>query len=320
MRSTQGIAAITASIPALMEDPYIFSAYQNNHITGIPALLKKSGYHSAFFHGANPGSMDFEDFAHLCGFDRYFDRSDFNNDQFYDGHWGIWDRPFFQYTAQALDTFREPFYAQLFSLSSHHPYQVERDFEALYPKLDPLARSIRYTDDALGRFFQTARKMDWFDRTLFIITADHTGFSSKASYQTRTGRYRIPLLLYRADATWAGRQKGIAQQLDILPTVINYVKSNHSFTSFGSSLLDSTLHRYVYMYDNQMYQILDERFMLLFDGETSIALYDYEADDQLKKNLIKTLPTEYQRLERQLKAVLQQHHNSLIRNELTVDR
>ncbi|MFT5802637.1 MAG: phosphoglycerol transferase MdoB-like AlkP superfamily enzyme, partial [Nonlabens sp.] len=102
LRSTQGIAAISISLPSLMEDPYLFSAYQNNQIRGIGTLLKKEGYTSAFFHGANEGTMEFEGFAKLCGFDYYLDRRAFNNDQLYDGNWGIWDRPFFQYTATTL--------------------------------------------------------------------------------------------------------------------------------------------------------------------------------------------------------------------------
>ncbi|MFK7809462.1 MAG: LTA synthase family protein, partial [Saprospiraceae bacterium] len=317
MRSTQGIAAISASIPALMEDPFLFSAYQANNIDGIGKLLKKEGYRSAFFHGANPGSMEFEDFARLCGFDDYFDRETFNDDEFYDGHWGIWDRPFFQFTAQTLDSFPQPFYAQLFSLSSHHPYQVEPYFEELYPDHIPMTRSVKYTDEALRQFFATAEASDWFDNTLFIITSDHTGKSRISTYQTATGRYRIPLLLYKPDGSLKGQPKSVAQQIDILPTIMDYIGSNSTFTAFGKSLLDSTDQRYGYFYFQQTYRILDEQYYLLFNGEESIGLYNYRKDVKLKYNLMAKKPIERKRLERQLKAVIQQHHNSLIRNKLS---
>lgn len=320
MRSTQGIAAITASIPALMEDPYLFSAYQSNQLDGIPQLLKEEGYTSAFFHGANEGSMEFEDFANLCGFDYYFDRRHFGNDAFYDGHWGIWDRPFFQYTAKTLDTFPEPFYAQLFSLSSHHPYKIEPFYEALQPESMPMYRSIRYTDDALRRFFKTASTMDWFDNTLFIITADHTGFSRVHKYQTRPGRYMIPMLLFKPKGSLKGRKRGVTQQIDILPTVMDYLNYDHPYTSFGMSMLDTTSQRYAYMYFNQLYQIMDERFVLLFDGENSIGMYDFIEDIGMHKDLINQFHEDRIRLEKQLKAVIQQHHNGLIRNELGAKR
>lgn len=316
LRSTQGIAAISVSLPSLMEDPYLFSAYQNNQINGIGTLLKKEGYTSAFFHGANEGTMEFEGFSNLCGFDYYLDRRAFNNDEFYDGNWGIWDQPFFQYTAATLDTFPEPFYAQLFSLTSHHPYAVESDFELKHPNTIPLYRSILYTDDALRQFFRTARKKDWFDHTLFIITADHSGLSKNKKYQTYPGRYMIPILLYSPNSFLGGRQKGVAQQLDILPTILDYIGSNNSFTSFGKSMLDRAAERYVYMYNSQIYRIIDERFILLFDGEKSIGLFDYKKDITLKKELSSAFPEDKKRLEQQLKLVIQQHHNSIIRNQL----
>ena len=316
LRSTQGIAAISASIPALMEDPYIFSAYQANQLDGIASLLKKEDYTSGFFHGANPGSMGFENFAHLCGFDYYFDRRNYKNDADYDGHWGIWDRPFFQYTAQILDTFPEPFYAQLFSLSSHHPYIVEPFYEQLQPKSMPMYRSIRYTDFALRQFFQTASQMPWFDNTLFIITADHTGFSRVYKYKSRIGRYQIPILIYKPNSKLKGRQKGVAQQIDILPTVLDFIDFTAPYTSFGNSMLDTTSQRYAYMYLNQLYQILDERFILLFDEEKTLGLYDYIQDPGMKKNIMDQFQEDRKRLERQLKAVIQQHHNGLINNEL----
>ncbi len=316
LRSTQGIASISISLPALMEDPYLFSAYQNNQIRGIGTLLKEEGYTSAFFHGANEGTMEFEGFSKLCGFDYYLDRRAFNNDQFYDGNWGIWDRPFFQYTASVLDTFRQPFYAQLFSLTSHHPYAVEPSFEQSHPNTIPLYRSILYTDDALRRFFNTASKMDWFENTLFVITADHTGLSKNKKYQTLPGRYMIPILLYQPNTFLGGKQKGISQQVDILPTILDYIGYNNSFTSFGKSMLDSSQDRYAFMYYGQSYRILDERFILFFDGEQSIGLYDYRKDITLKKELSLTFPAAKKRLELQLKLAIQQHHNKIIRNEL----
>ncbi len=316
LRSIQGIAAISASIPALMEDPFSYSAYQTNQIDGIAHLLTKKGYTCGFFHGANPGSMGMEDLANLCGFDYYYDRRHYDNDAHYDGYWGIWDRPFFQFTAKVLDTLPQPFFAQLLSLSSHHPYRVEPYYEQLHPRSMPLYRSIRYTDQALRQFFKTASKMDWFDNTLFIITADHTGYSRIHHYQTRVGRYQIPLILYHPGHSLEGRQNGLAQQIDIFPTILDYIGYDQPFVSFGRSLLDTASQQYAYMYHDQVYQILDDRFILLFDEDKTIGLYDYTADWKLMDNVVAKYPDDAARLERRLKAVLQQHHNRMIRNEL----
>ena len=63
--------SILASVPSL-ETPYTISHYANNQINGLPELLKRKGYYSAFFHGAPNGSMGFDSFAKMAGFDDYF--------------------------------------------------------------------------------------------------------------------------------------------------------------------------------------------------------------------------------------------------------
>ena len=47
-RSNKGIVSIMASFPALMDDSFMSSSYQDNQLTGIGVLLKELG---KFFHG-----------------------------------------------------------------------------------------------------------------------------------------------------------------------------------------------------------------------------------------------------------------------------
>ena len=63
--------------------------------------------------------MGFDAFANLSGFDDYFGKTEYNNDDDYDGIWGIWDEPFLQYFAKQMNTFKQPFYTTLFTVSSH---------------------------------------------------------------------------------------------------------------------------------------------------------------------------------------------------------
>ena len=65
--------------------------------------------------------------------------------------------------------------------------------------------SIGYSDNALRTFFQTAQQMDWFDNTLFVITADHTSpLSNKLAYKNKIGRYAVPMLFWKSDTTLKG--------------------------------------------------------------------------------------------------------------------
>ena len=319
LRSAQGIAAITAGLPSLMEEQFVFSPYQSNRLDGLAAHLKEEGYETAFFHGSNPGSMEFDKFARLTGFAHFYDRYGYGNQADFDGNWGIWDAPMLQFVAKKLTQTQEPFYSFFFSLTSHHPYNVPKDFEAQYPNIDALHRSVLYTDDALRQFFETAKKQAWFDRTLFVIVADHVGAGTFVpEYQTKVGRYRIPILFYKPNEIKAETRPSIVQQQDIMPSVLDFLQYKSPFLSFGRSIFSKNrTPQYSFHFEEGLYQIHDNRFALFFDGDNTTGLYDYTTDIFLKNNLKDAFPNDKERLEKVIKAVIQQHHKAMTTNKLT---
>ena len=316
LRSTQGIVAVTSSIPALMPSPLMFSAYQSNRVDGLAKLLGDRDYITSFFHGANPGSMEFERYSKLSGFQNYYDRQDFNDDTEYDGQWGIWDEPFLQYTANQIKQYKQPFYALTFSLTSHHPYRTPEWFKQKYPNLKPLIRSIRYTDYALQNFFETAQKMPWYENTVFLITADHIGKSSDEHYQTKNGMYKIPILIFDPSGEIKGKRPGIAQQIDIMPTLLDLLKYDEPFLAYGESMFDTLRSNQAFHFNSGIYQILDKDYLLLFDEEKTLGIYKYQEDPFLRDNLLKKGLIDYKGLENKLKAVIQQHNKEMIGNRL----
>lgn len=315
-RSTQGIAAISASVPALMDNALMFSPYQGNRLDGIAAHLGKKGYSSGFFHGSNPGSMEFERFSKLTGYQHFYDRTAYPDQDDYDGNWGIWDVPFFQFTLEKVNEYQEPFTSLLFSLSSHHPYYVEKYFEENYPDEKPILRAIRYTDYALQQFFETAKTMDWYDNTLFIITADHIGKRAIKKYGTLAGMYQIPLLFYKPNSDLKGKNSRIIQQIDILPTVLDYLNFDEPYVAFGESAFDTMADKNAYMYSNQIYQILNDSLLLSFDQRNTIGVYNYKKDVFLQNDLKTKKRPVNTLLENKLKAVIQAHHRAMINNQL----
>jgi len=320
-RSAQGIVAITSGLPALMEEPFQFSPYQSNQVEGIASCLKKKGYTSGFFHGSNPGSMDFERFAAITGYDNFYDKTKFNNDELYDGNWGIWDIPFFQWTLAQLDKYPKPFFCTMFSLTSHSPFHVEKWFEKQYPNEDPMLRSVRYTDEALRRFFKTASTMDWYNNTLFVISADHTGLTINDNFKNKEGLFRIPIIFYCPDSNVISRamsneaNKSVMSQIDIFPTILDFLNFNQDFHCFGKSILDKT-HKYTYQYNNGIYQILDGEYILLFDGANVVGMYDYRNDPLLRRDIKLEHDSKTKELSDNLKAVVQRYKRAMIRNEL----
>jgi phosphoglycerol transferase MdoB-like AlkP superfamily enzyme len=237
LKSIDALPAITASIPTLMNNPFITSDYGQNKIESLASILKKEGYNTSFFHGGLRGTQGFYSFSRKAGIQEYHGMEEYNNNADFDGTWGIFDVPFMQYFAKELNQKKEPFFTTFFSLSSHPPYVLPKDYEHNHYKIDIL-ETIQYSDYALRQFFKSIENEDWYKNTLFIVTADHTsGVSYNKKYKNRMGRYAIPLLLFKGDGSLQGINNNIVQQIDIMPTLLEEIHYNKPYFAFGKSIL-----------------------------------------------------------------------------------
>ncbi|WP_333616683.1 LTA synthase family protein, partial [Bacteroides pyogenes] len=281
-------------------------------------------YYAAFCHGADIGSMGFEAYARTAGFPHYYGRTEYNeanpgNDDF-DGHWGIWDEKFFQFYANNLSTFRQPFATALFSLSSHHPFAVPAEYEGAFPKGNkPIRQCIAYTDHSLKLFFEKASKEAWYKNTLFVFTADHTNSPERPEYETECGLFSVPVVFYHPGSNLKGfREDVIAQQIDIMPTVLGYLGYDRPYVSFGCDLLRTPPEEtYAVNYINGIYQFFKGDYLLQFDGQKPVALYAFKTDKLLKNNLLGKVAAQ-QPMEEELKAIIQQYMTRMNADELIV--
>ncbi len=316
-KSIDAMPSILASVPSLTL-PYIVSEYCNNRVNSLASLLGDEGYTTAFYHGAPNGSMGFDAFANTAGFESYFGKTEYANDADYDGIWGIWDHAFFLRFAEEIGALREPFVASMFSLSSHHPFKVPREYEGVFPKGQlPLHQCIGYSDYALKLFFEKACQMPWFERTLFVLVADHANGFAHEEYNNELQSFAVPIFFYApSDTALRGRDDRLAQQTDIMPTVLSYLNYTKPYVAFGCNLLNEGEERFVVNCHNDVYQIASGDTVMYFDGEQVVGLYNYRYDHDLKDNLLGKASAE--QIEMKAKAYIQQYNNRLIDNNLTV--
>ena len=319
--SVQGIPAILASIPSLMDESFIFSRYSNNRINSIASLLKNEGYTSAFFHGAAIGTMGFHSFCKSAGFDHYFGKEDYPDvDEDFDGSWGIWDHKYLPYMGLKLSELSEPFVASVLTLNSHHPFKLPKEFTNRFKsKGHPIISSIRYVDYSLSLFFESVKKEPWFHNTLFIITADHTGPNTDVM-KNRLDDYRIPIILYRPDHSIKGVSDRIASQIDILPTIMNYLQVKSSYFSLGNDLLAERCQPKTVNFKMGIYQYIDSTYCAQSDGKKLIGLYNWRKDKFLKQNLLNSdFSHEIKNtLERKLHNTIQVYNQTMIQDQMTL--
>jgi phosphoglycerol transferase MdoB-like AlkP superfamily enzyme len=317
-RSIDAVPSILASLPGLTDNSYISSQYSGNALEALPAILSRMGYNTNFFHGGRNGTMGFDEFSKLAGIRNYYGMNEYKGPNAYDGHWGIFDEEFLTFYANQLNTFAEPFFSTVFTLSSHHPYSVPARYANKFPKTESdLYRTIRYSDFALGKFFQEACKAKWFNNTLFILVADHTARDESNANDNSLGMFQIPILFYHpGDSSLKGVSPRIVQQIDIMPSVLDYLGYSKPFVSFGKSIFSNTPSFAVY-YLSGLYKFIKGDYLLTFDGEQSLSLHS-TLPGKINENIIKQSPEIAQSMEKELKAIIQQYYTRLKENRLVV--
>ena len=322
-KSIDGMPSILSSIPMFVE-PFFLSPYSVNHVSGLADCLNGKGYETAFFHGAERGSMGFLAFARATKFKQYYGREDyaadtrFGGDKDFDGWWGISDEPFMQYYCQKMTDMKQPFMTALFTLSSHHPFRVPDPYKDVFPEEElQIHKVIRYTDMALRHFFEAASKQPWFENTIFAITSDHTSMSNHPEYTTDLGGFCSPVIFYDPSGEMGtGMIDAIAQQIDIMPTLLEHLGYDKPYLSFGIDLLSTPEENtWAVNYLDGIYQYVKHGYVLQFDGEHTRAVYAL-SDELMKNNLIGKVPQQAQ-MERELKAIIQQYMQRMTENRLT---
>lgn len=318
-QTIEGVPSVLTGLPNLMLGDFITSRFGTNKINSLASLLGQRGYSTSFFHGGKNGTMGFDDFTKAAGFASYYGLTEYNNKTDFDGKWGIWDEKFLQFTAKKLNSFKQPFFASIFTLSSHHPYSIPPQYKGLFRKGNlPIQQAVMYSDFAIRKFFKTASTMPWYNNTLFVISADHTSEAWLPQYRNRVGEFRIPILFFKPGSELKGIEDKVVQQADILPSVLDYLHYRGKFVAFGHSVFDSTASRYNVTFLNDTYQIIRGDYAMQFDGKSILALYNYKKDPLLKLNLKKSEEIKSKEMETFLKAVIQQYNNRMINNKLTI--
>lgn len=319
-KSIDAMPSVICSIPSI-EVPFVLSHYSGNKVNSLASLLKEKGYSTSFFHGAPNGSMGLQAFANLSGFDKYYGMTEYDNDDDFDGIWGIWDEKFLQYFANTLNTFKEPFYSTLFTVTSHPPHILPEEYKDTFEGGPlPIHKTIEYTDYSVKRFMETASTMPWFKNTLFVFTADHaTAAINYQVYNSSWGYYSIPLFFYHPGSDWSTFSDDIVQQIDIMPSVLGYLNYDKPYIAYGRNIFDPSVEPFAFNYADNVYQAFIGNYLLQYDGKKSVALYDFKNDKGLKSNLVHEMPEVVEKMEIKLKAFIQQYNNRMVDDNLTMD-
>ncbi|RZJ27118.1 MAG: LTA synthase family protein, partial [Flavobacterium sp.] len=248
-------------------------------------------------------------------------KTEYNNDEDFDGVWGIWDEPFFQYFNKSLRKEKQPFMATIFSVSSHEPYKVPEKYKDKFPKgFVNMHQPIGYTDYSLKQFFNAAKKEPWFNNTIFVLVADHGNTVYYDEYKKIFNENTVPILFYSPSGKYVGVNKDWAQQIDIYPTLLDMIGYKKPFRSWGRSLIgEKDVKPFVIRHAANMYEFMGGNYICTFDGRKATGFYARN-DKAMLHNLISHRNPEMDTLELRCKAFVQDYMERIVDKKLTSEK
>lgn len=240
--SDQAMSAIFSSAVVfpnytIINDPEFF-----RKLPAITDELHPLGYNSSYFFG---GDLDYGNIkAYLLNKNFQLVKDEEVYDEVYPrGKLGVQDAYMFQQYIKEIDQLKEPFFTNLFTLSTHSPYDYEgkRPFDWGDDENNYI-NSINYADSCLGKFFELAKPKKWYSNTLFVVVSDHTHASPKMRRVCDKNRARVPLLFYGDVLKYkfrGYRSHKIGNHLDISSTLLNQLDVSSDKYIYSKNLLDT---------------------------------------------------------------------------------
>jgi arylsulfatase A-like enzyme len=321
-RSLDALPSLWASIPTFKRQflsmPQSVAAYH-----ALPQVLAEQGYTPAFLHGAVRESMSFQAFGRTVGVERFWSQEDYEAEYGggdFDGKWGIWDHRFFPFAAEKMNTLPQPFFATMFSLSSHHPYILPAGFDdGRYPQgALPIQHMIAYSDDALRRMFAQMAGYDWFENTIFVLTADHGSGADHEKYRKVPYNFAVPLLFYSPGGMIpVGSDDRPAGHIDLMPTLLGILGYDKPYFAFGRDLFADPMAGRTMNYMGAFNTIADS-LVYLFNEQDFVEIFDYRTDPLQTRDLSGDFPADNTDM-RWTKAFIQQYYRHLKNRDYTAE-
>jgi phosphoglycerol transferase MdoB-like AlkP superfamily enzyme len=235
-RTVRGLEALSLSIPPTPGDSIVKRPGSDKLFT-LGSVFEDRGYEVLFLYGGY-GYFDNMNAYFSSNDYRAVDRTSIPKERIHhENIWGVADEDLYDFTLDQLDQVAargKPFFVHIMTTSNHRPYT--------YPagRIDIASGSgrdgaVKYTDYALGRFIESAKKHAWFDDTLFVLTADH-GANARGTVEIPIPQYRIPLFLYSPKHVAPGRVERLMSQIDIPPTVLGRLHFSYRTKFFGRDI------------------------------------------------------------------------------------
>lgn len=236
-RTVRGLEALALSVPPTPGHS-IVKRPDNGGLATLGGVLAGHGYEPIYIYG---GYGYFDNMNAFFGGNGYtvVDRTALRSDQIhFENIWGVADEDLFALALREIDARHargQRFFAHVMTTSNHRPFTYPEGRIDI-PSHSGREGGVKYTDWAIGRFVEEARKRPWFADTLFVFVADHT-HKGRGRQELSPDAFHIPMLVHAPAHLPPARIDTMASQIDVAPTVLGLLRLPYRSRFFGHDIL-----------------------------------------------------------------------------------
>ncbi|WP_158453799.1 LTA synthase family protein [Pontibacter korlensis] len=266
-RSEKGMVALLSGYPVQTTTSIIKYPHKTEKMPQLSQVFEQSGYSTSYYYGGELEFANIKSYLRNGGYDRLIDKYDFDPST-YNSKWGAHDHILFERVQQDLKQEKQPFFCTVYTLSSHEPF--ETPIPAKFPGSDEESKfrnSVYYTDWALGKFIEEAKKQDWWQNTLVVIAADHGHRLPGDDPNHVPSKFKIPCILAGGALAHGGITiSDVGSQTDIAATLLAQLNMPHQDFKWSRNLLAPTASSFAFYVFNDGFGYITPEGVLTFDN------------------------------------------------------
>ncbi len=272
-RTDRGLVAVLSGYPAIPRANVMEVPRKSAQLPILSQILRGVNYNTGFYYGGEAEFANMKSYLLTGEFSKLITKSDFKKEDL-SSKWGAFDHIVFDRLLLDLQGFKQPFFVNLLTQSSHEPFEIPKGWgKQNLPPTDDLDEKFRrvhfYSDQALGAFIREAKKQDWWKNTLVIVIADHSSMHIEP-HDDFFGKFHIPML-------WIGGALGVhdtivpevGSQVDLAATLLAQLNINHKDFHWSKNILSLDYQPFAYFAFQNGFGFVQKNNRYVFDTEGS---------------------------------------------------
>ena len=279
-RTVRGLEALTLSIPPTAGES-IVKRENNKNKFSTGSVFKAKGYEVKFLYGGYSYFDNMEDFYKGNGYD-IVDRNNFKPEEItFANVWGVSDEDMAKKAVEVMNVEAKsgkPFFNQWMTVSNHRPFTYPDGRIDIPGTAKSREGGVKYTDYAIRKFFEMAKKQDWYKNTVFVIVADHCA-SSAGKTELPLDKYRIPGMIFSEGFIQPQEFNQLMSQIDVMPTLFGLLNFNYESKFLGQDVFSPTFQPKAYIATYQDLGLIKDDHLTVISANRKVKQYQLKLQE-----------------------------------------